>query len=217
MAPPDKFQDPNVDMAKQVDLRAKDDGSLEGSDVPGLNAQTNDADGDGLDDNTGLPVDGQQPGADQAPLLTCPNCGFEAEATPPVSVNTDVPEGMPAEEPQLGEDPMNDAAAPEGAVEGDLCPACGKAPLEGADELAAMGETPPMADGEPDAESGEVGDKIEDDDQDPSPFEKDDSEDLEEDPEREDEPYPDDNDEDLDNNGEDDEDEGDPRKKRGFR
>lgn len=129
VAPPDKFQDPNVDMAKQVDLRAKDDGTLDAGDVPGLNADTNDVDGDGLDDNTGLPVDDEAAGAmDQQPMLVCPNCGFQVEGGEPTTVDTAQAQGLP----------NADSAGPS---EGDLCPACGQALLEGQAQALDQGDT----------------------------------------------------------------------------
>jgi hypothetical protein len=148
-------------------------------------------------------------------MLTCPNCGFEVEPSPPMSIDTADVQGMPAPDAPGA----MDGAGAEGPAEGDLCPACGKAPLQSANELAEEGMTPPEADGEPDAERGEVGDKVEDDQAEPAPFEKDDSEDPDEDPDERDAPYPDDNDDSLEEkeDNDDDSEEQPRRKNRGFR
>lgn len=68
--------------------------------------------------------DGQQPGpvsdgepgtpGDGVPDLVCPACGFQADGASPLSM------GDSAEDP---------TAEPNGAMEGDACPQCGKAPL----------------------------------------------------------------------------------------
>lgn len=128
VAPPDKFGDPDVDMHKKLDLRNNDD--LDGGDVADLNADTNDRDGDGFDDNTGEPItDEDQAGADDVqPMLSCPSCGYEVEAGEPVSTNTADPT-------------MGDAGA--GPAAGDLCPNCGKAPLESPGELTEEGMPAP--------------------------------------------------------------------------
>lgn len=144
VAPPSKFGDPDVDMHKKLDLRQ--DQAPDGMDVSQLNADVNDADGDGLDDNTGEPVDDEQAGSmDQQPLLECPNCGYQAEAAHPTSIST--------ADPQVG----SDAAAegdPDGPAEGDLCPACGKGLMESGTQLAEEGADPeadPNADVDDDA------------------------------------------------------------------
>jgi predicted RNA-binding Zn-ribbon protein involved in translation (DUF1610 family) len=209
VAPPDTFQDPNVDMAKQVDLRAKDDGTLDAGDVPGLNADTNDADGDGLDDVTGLPVGDESAGAlDNQPLLTCPNCGFEVEGGEPMTVNTAQPQGLPNADTPGG-------PPGEGPAEGDLCPACGKAPLESSNALQEQGEMPPEADGQPDADPAEVDDKVTDDQQDPPPFGKEDSDpDAVPDDEDADVDGQEDDNDDTDDDDDDADEDDDPRKKK---
>ena len=68
--------------------------------------------------------DGQEPGpvsdgepgtpGDGVPDLVCPACGFQADGASPLSM------GDSAEDP---------TAEPNGAMEGDACPQCGKAPL----------------------------------------------------------------------------------------
>lgn len=168
VAPPAKFQDPDVDTAKQLDLRGQDDGNVGSGTVQGLEDATHDLDGDGLDDNTGEPIDDQdalQAGADDAqPLLACPSCGYEVEAGEPTSTNT--------ADPQAG-----DVGA--GPAEGDLCPNCAKAPLMSGTELSEVDpgmdpnadpEADPNAD--PDAEGdarpfGEDDGQEPDDDSDP--------------------------------------------------
>lgn len=175
VAPPSKFDDPDVDMHKQLDLRQDD--APGGGDVNDLNADINDADGDGLDDNTGEPItDEDEAGADDVqPVLTCPACGTEFEAGHPVSTNT--------ADPQAGN------AGADGPAEGDLCPACGKALLETGTQLAEQGEAPPE-DGEdvPDPEDAQAqADPDVDPDADPrddsggKPFPPDDSDPDEED------------------------------------
>jgi hypothetical protein len=141
VAPPDKFQDPDVDLHKQLDLRNNSD--LDGGDVADLNADTNDRDGDGLDDHTGEPIEAEdEAGADDAqPMLTCPNCGFEAEGGEPTSVDTT--DAVPGQE-------GTDAPA-DGPAAGDLCPNCGKAPLMSPAELAEATGAPQEDDPDPDA------------------------------------------------------------------
>lgn len=135
MAPPAKFQDPDVDLHKQLDLRQ--DQAPGGADVPGLNGDINDADGDGLDDNTGLPVSG-----DMQPMLSCPNCGYEVEGGEPQTVSTE-------------DSTMGDASeVSPGPSAGDLCPNCGEAPLMSPDEMAeaGLGEDPAIDGADPGAE-----------------------------------------------------------------
>jgi predicted RNA-binding Zn-ribbon protein involved in translation (DUF1610 family) len=192
VAPPDKFQDPDVDMHKQLDLRGN--GDLDSGDVPGLNADINDADGDGLDDNTGEPI------GDQQPMLTCPNCGYEVVGGEPQTVSTE-------------DDVMGDAseASPDGPAAGDPCPNCGEAPLMSPEEMAESGLGEPDPEGEdapPVDEDGNPvgpGDELEDEDpDDPDAVEK--GPDDEEDPEMEDRgsPFPDGDDSDDDHSDEDD-------------
>lgn len=168
--PPKRFQDPDLDKARQVDLR-KNDGDLDGTDVTDLNAQTNDRDGDGLDDVTGEPVgEEEQEGAfDEQPMLVCPACETQFEAGEPQTINTS--------DPQAGSDSLGQPEA------GDVCPACGKAELMTGQEMQEMvdaenpvpGEDPEqdseddssdLAFGRPDA-SEEDGDEDETSDEDP--------------------------------------------------
>lgn len=127
--PPAQFRDPDLDVAKQMDLR-KGDGDLGGGDVPGLDADTNDRDRDGLDDVTGEPVGdagnaaAQEGAFDEQPLLVCPNCGTEFEAGEPQTINT--------RDPQAGADSLGQPEA------GDVCPACGKAELMTGTELEEL-------------------------------------------------------------------------------
>jgi hypothetical protein len=150
IAPPAKFQDPDVDAHKNMDLRDND--QLHGGDVQGLEQSINDADRDGLDDNTGLPVDDQiadEEGAlDQQPQLQCSNCGATFDAGHPVSTNTAAPQG-------------GDTAS-DGPSDGDLCPACGKGLLESGTELAEQGGDPEadpnaVPDEDPDPHADEEG------------------------------------------------------------
>lgn len=133
--PPKQFQDPDLDMARQVDLR-KNDGDLDGTDVTDLNAQTNDRDGDGLDDVTGEPVgeEAQEGAFDEQPSLVCPNCETEFEAGEPQTINT--------RDPQAGSDSLGQPEA------GDVCPACGKAELMTGQEMQEMVEAENTASGE---------------------------------------------------------------------
>lgn len=239
VAPPKQFQDPNVDLHKQLDLRQQQQNM-----APGAMPQS--------------PGQAAVPGG-MDPTLTCPNCGFETSATPPESVDTADPQGMPSNDPQQpdaeqldaeqgdvedldaqeGEpqegDPTQDPEDPENqlqdepteapAAEGDLCPNCGKAPLESANVLEETGGMPPNSDGIPDAdempgENDAVGDGPVDDedldDQDPEQGPGDSPEDPSSDePGDPDEGWPDDNDEDEDEDGiPDDEEEDEPRKAR---
>jgi hypothetical protein len=118
VAPPKEFQDPDLEMAKRVDLR-KDVSDLNGADVSDLNEDLNDVDKDGLDDETGEPVDGTGPG-DVQPTLVCNNCGTEFEAGEPITTDT--------RDPQAGDAGL-------GPDEGDVCPACGKGILEAPNDL----------------------------------------------------------------------------------
>jgi rubrerythrin len=139
--PPKQFQDPDLDKARQVDLR-KDNADLDGTDVTDLEAQTNDRDRDGLDDVTGEPIGdedaAEQAGAfDEQPLLVCPACESEFEASEPQSINT--------RDPQAGSDSL---AGPE---EGDVCPACGKAELLSGSEMQELMDAEQPTTGAPDA------------------------------------------------------------------
>lgn len=139
VAPPSKFQDPDVDLHKQLDLRQ--DQAPGAQDVNDLNADLNDRDQDGLDDNTGQPIgDENAMGADDAqPVLACPACGYEVPAGEPQTVDT------------ADAVPGPGGAAPTGPAEGDLCPNCGQAPLETPNDLAEMGLGQQDPNADPDA------------------------------------------------------------------
>jgi hypothetical protein len=162
--PPKQFQDPNVDLAKQLDLRkdTADPAQMNGQDVGHLEDALADPNRDGFDDETGEPIDGM--GGD-GPMLECPACETQFEPAAPTSVSTDpepmedpeAPEGMEdptqPEDPELG-DPTDPKGGPEDAgaeppKEGDLCPACGQGVLVSSNEAQALGaEGPPAVEGE---------------------------------------------------------------------
>jgi hypothetical protein len=78
---------------------------------------------DELDEDGQIPnpdAGGGVPGTpgDGVPDLTCPACGFTADATPPVSVNMDT-----------ANIPDDGTATPDGVAAGDVCPNCGQALL----------------------------------------------------------------------------------------
>ena len=144
--PPQQFRDPDLDKARQVDLR-KNDGDLNGTDVSDLEAQTNDRDRDGLDDMTGEPIDAEEQDGDfdAQPGLICPACETEFEAGEPQTINT--------RDPQAGSDSLG------GPEAGDVCPACGKAELITGQEMEElMGAEEPtagLADAAPEAPEDE--------------------------------------------------------------
>ena len=124
--PPSQFQDPDVDMAKQLDLRKDQDGSS-GDQINDMENATQDVNRDGFNDETGEPMGDQEEGLDDAqPMLACSNCGTEFEAGHPASTNT--------ADPQDG-----DATGADGPADGDVCPACGKGLLVTPDEQQAAG------------------------------------------------------------------------------
>jgi hypothetical protein len=175
--PPKQFQDPDLEKARQVDLR-KNDADLDGTDVSDLEAQTNDRDRDGLDDVTGEPIDAEEQEGefDEQPLLICPACETEFEASEPQTINT--------QDPQAGSDSLG------GPEAGDVCPACGKAELmTGTEMQEATADEKPTA-GPVDAES-DLPPEEEEDDSENLPFGRPDSpdegEEDEEDPDEEDE------------------------------
>lgn len=155
VAPPKEFQDPDLEMAKKMDLR-KDNMDLDGTDVSGLEDAVNDQDRDGFDDKTGEPMDAESGAMDEQPMLTCDNCGMEFEAGEPVTTNT--------MSPQAG-DQGN------GFAEGDVCPNCGKGVLLDPDQLGmvdgedGMGQDPEAESSaqEPAPEGDEAGIEDEDD------------------------------------------------------
>lgn len=148
VAPPSKFQDPDVDLHKKLDLRQD---QQDGGGNP-LEQSLNDADRDGLNDASGMPVDDQtaaEEGAlDQQPQLVCSNCGEQFEAGHPISTTTIAP--------QDGDKGVD------GPADGDVCPACGQGLLETGTEAAELGqdaEADPNAvpDEDPDPNADEEG------------------------------------------------------------
>lgn len=204
VAPPDKFQDPDVDLHKQLDLRNNSD--LDGGDVADLNADTNDRDGDGLDDHTGEPIHAEdEAGADDAqPMLACPNCGYEVEAAEPQSVDT--AEGDPelrAMDGQQEDEALDQQAATGEAAAGDLCPNCGKAPLMSPDELAEATGAPSGDDPDPDAAPEQDDPEMEDRGS-PFPSKDDDSDDADDSGDKDGDDDPPDSDDDRDQDSDDD-------------
>lgn len=154
--PPKQFQDPNLDMAKSMDLRKTQD-DMAPNGMGDFENDVNDADRDGFDDKTGLPVDGEEEGMlDQQPLLTCNVCGEQFPAAEPKTTDTLDPEAGALGGQDPDEDPM--MAETEGqAVEGDICPVCGQGELLGGAEeqeaeqeglMAPPGEEPEEVDEE---------------------------------------------------------------------
>jgi hypothetical protein len=105
-APPKMFADPDLEMAKQVDLR-KDVIDPTGMDGTGV--------GDFADESAG----GLEVG-EQVPGLQCDNCGAEFDAGQPQTTNTD--------DPEAGD-------RGDGPAEGDICPECGVGELVPPDVL----------------------------------------------------------------------------------
>lgn len=139
VAPPSQFQDPNLELAKQMDLRQGDD--LGATDINALERQTNDRDGDGLDDKTGEPVGEEEEGLlDEQPVLSCSNCGAEFPAGEPQTTDT--------RDPQAG-----DMGA--GPAEGDVCPECGQGELLDGSQMMADEEGAAPEEEDPFAEDGE--------------------------------------------------------------
>jgi hypothetical protein len=122
VAPPKEFQDPDLELARKVDLR-KNNLDLDGTDVTDLEDAVNDQDRDGFDDKTGEPMDAESGVMDEQPMLTCSNCGTEFEAGEPVTTNT--------QDPQAGD-------RGNGFAEGDVCPVCGKGELLDPDQLGMV-------------------------------------------------------------------------------
>lgn len=146
--PPRQFQDPDLEMAKKMDLRKNED-DLAPQGMGDFEDDVNDADRDGFDDKTGLPVDAEQEGVlDEQPLLTCNACGEQFPAAEPKTVDTLDPQAgaLGGEDPNA--DPMTEQSEGQ-AVEGDICPACGQGELlGGAEEQEAEQEgLMPMDDG----------------------------------------------------------------------
>lgn len=141
--PPAFLQDPDLDLAKQVDLRqdeAVDPGDLsmdgeviqppQGEPQPGqldpdqLDEEGNpiegDEDGDEQVDPSQIGEDGEIQGgvpgmpADGTPDLVCPGCGFTSDARPPQTTS------LSGEYTDPGDD---------GTMEGDVCPNCQQAQL----------------------------------------------------------------------------------------
>jgi hypothetical protein len=147
VAPPKQFQDPDLGMAKQLDLRQQQnayDNSIQPSE------------------------DASMLGTDVQPDLVCNNCGTPFPAAEPTTIDTEDPQA--GADPMESEDPETQEEGLEGggdASEGDVCPACGKGVLVSGDELEAEGEgVPPEAAGD-EAEPGEDedGDGVPDDEE----------------------------------------------------
>lgn len=169
VAPPPQFQDPDLDVAKQMDLRQGDD--LGATDVNALEQQTNDRDGDGLDDKTGEPVGAEEEGLlDEQPVLSCSNCGAEFPAGEPQTTDT--------RDPQAG-----DMGA--GPAEGDVCPECGKGELLDGEQMMAEEEGVAPEEDDPFAEDEENPEEPEFDDE---PFPGDGDPNSEEESSEEDDP-----------------------------
>lgn len=147
VAPPKQFQDPDLGLAKQLDLRQQQ------------NAY----------DNSIVPNPDASPfGTDVQPDLVCDNCGETFPAAEPTTIDTEDPQAgadpMESEDPETQEEGLEGGGA---ASEGDVCPACGKGVLVSGDELEAEGEGfPPSEDGD-EAESDEDkdGDGVPDDEE----------------------------------------------------
>ena len=175
--PPKQFQDPDLELASQMNLR-KNDGDVAPGDMGDFEDDVNDQDRDGFDDKTGLPVGDEEAGAlDEQPILACPVCESEFPAGEPMTTDTRDPEAG-----DLGSGP----------AEGDVCPACGKGQL-----MVAGGEPEEEGfdpDGPPDDEGIEEDDPESEEERDPdeedeSPFPDDGKdEDPEEDEEDDDRP-----------------------------
>ena len=185
-APPKMFADPDLEMAKQVDLR---------KDV--LDPTGTDPDGTGVGDFADESAGGLEVGEDQ-PDLVCTNCGTEFEAGQPQTTNTD--------DPEAGD-------RGEGPAEGDPCPNCGVGELVppdvldsdqdeenpqgslngGTDDVDVQGGNAPPVDPSGFEQEPEVEDDEDKPDQGSSaPLEKDDdgSEDDEDDDSDDDSPFP---------------------------
>lgn len=144
IAPPSMFRDPDLEMAKQVDLRGNQ--VQPGSELPGGGGLvdpsqlgpggTGEAAEEQLQHPDQLGPNGEmaaQPGTpeDGIPDLFCPACGYAVDAGQPMS------------------QPENDPNAPaaEGPEEGMPCPNCGQATLLSQGDMAQLGEMGQMAAG----------------------------------------------------------------------
>jgi hypothetical protein len=107
-APPKMFADPDLEMAKQVDLR-KDVIDPTGQNPDGTGV------GDFADESAGGPEVGEE-----APDLVCDHCGTTFDAGQPQTTNT--------ADPESGDRGM-------GPAEGDICPDCGQGELVPPDVL----------------------------------------------------------------------------------
>lgn len=116
-APPKMFGDPDLEMAKQVDLRKQV------VDPTGANPDGTGV-GDFADESAGGPEVGEE-----VPDLVCDNCGTEYEAGQPQTTNT--------EDPEAGD-------RGEGPAEGDVCPTCGQGSLVPAQEMEGDDEENPQ-------------------------------------------------------------------------
>ena len=150
VSPPKQFQDPDLDLAKKLDLRQQQQ-QYDNSIVPD-------------------PEKGGLLG-DEQPMLVCDNCGTEFPGAEPMTTDTEDPQA--GADPMESEDPETEMEGTETgtASEGDVCPACGKGVLVSGSELAEEeGGVPPEAGdeepGEP-SEDDEDGDGVPDDEEAP--------------------------------------------------
>ena len=156
VAPPKQFQDPDLNVARQLDLR-KQQQEFDDSIVPD-------------------PEKGGLLG-DEQPELVCNNCGMAFPAAEPMSTDTEDPQA--GADPMESDDPETEMEGTETgqASEGDVCPNCGKGVLVSGQELAEEEGGVPPEEGEedPDAPSDEDqdGDGVPDDEEAPDDEEED--------------------------------------------
>jgi hypothetical protein len=157
VAPPKQFQDPDLSVARQLDLR-KQQQEYDDSIVPN-------------------PGQGGLLG-DEQPELVCNNCGMAFPAAEPMSVDTNDPQA--GADPMESDDPETQMEGTETgqASEGDVCPNCGKGVLVSGQELAEEGGGVPPEEGEedpdaPPSDEDEDGDGVPDDEEDPDEEEED--------------------------------------------
>jgi hypothetical protein len=157
VAPPKQFQDPDLSVARQLDLR-KQQQEFDDSIVPNP-------------DQGGLM-------GDEQPELVCNNCGMAFPAAEPMSVDTDDPQA--GVDPMESDDPETEMEGTETgqASEGDVCPNCGKGVLVSGAELAEEEGGVPPEEGEedpdaPPSDEDEDGDGISDDEEAPEDTEED--------------------------------------------
>lgn len=122
--PPKAFQDPDLDKAKQLDLRQdKEDGINRDPDPTSETAPDNDVQ---FDEDKAAQEESEN-------YLVCNACGEQFPAGGPRSTDTDAPELGNRGEGQV--------------AEGDVCPACGQGVLESAPALEANPDAIPAEEG----------------------------------------------------------------------